>query len=399
MLPWFALVIVLIASAAGAAIDYGRFLTARTSLQMAVDMAALSGASLQDGPESQRISVAQEFASENWRGPSASFTASANASELTVTGTALVETTLLNLVGIGSIPLSVSATADFSGAAVQQTRMCILLLEASDRGLIANSDSKLQANCGIHINSVSHEAMYLNSFGVVDAASICISGRAHLNSGSTASPTPRQGCPSMADPLAGLPVPAAASGACTFSNLAISTSRVLTPGVYCGNTVVNSGATVVLAPGDYVFRDGELLANSGSSIVGNGVMLFFQGQNGRLNVNSNSVLNIAAASAGTYKGIVIFQSPDPVTLSSPPHIVNSDSSTRIEGTIYVPNGQLVLNSFGTANLLSQHLAVIARTMELNSSGRFEVKAAEPGMTGASDVMARWRNVPGTRLLN
>jgi hypothetical protein len=52
----------------------------------------------------------------------------------------------------------------------------------------------------------------------------------------------------------------------------------------------------------------------------------------------------------------------------------------LQGSIYVPNGKIMLNSDSTLNQVATYTLVIARTMELNSYGIFVANANFNGAT-------------------
>lgn len=99
----------------------------------------------------------------------------------------------------------------------------------------------------------------------------------------------------------------------------------------------------------YIFPDAELIVQNGAKLIGNGVMLFFKDAHGFLNANSGERVQLSGLSTGAYQGIVLFQSRAASSASAPPHIVNSNSSSYLQGMIYVPNGKIMLNSNSTLN--------------------------------------------------
>ena len=107
---------------------------------------------------------------------------------------------------------------------------------------------------------------------------------------------------------------------------------------------------------------------------------FTVGRDGRLNANSKGQVQLKAPTSGTYAGIVLFQSRAMSSWSAQPHIVNSDSSSYLQGSIYVPNGKIMLNSDSTLNQTATYTLVIDRTMELNSYGTFVANANYSGAT-------------------
>jgi hypothetical protein len=186
-----------------------------------------------------------------------------------------------------------------------------------------------------------------------------------------------------------LPEPVEASGPCNYTDFTVNNGQTKTmwPGVYCKKTLVNSGGVAIMKPGVYVFRGGEFLINSLSTVTGFEVMMFFEDKDARLNVNSGSTLKVTAPKSGTYEGVLMFQSRHPSTKSAPPHIVNSDSDTVVGGAVYLPNGILEVNSLSGPSVAADYTAIIARKMVLNSKGAVQVRANFPGNTPLPPLLA------------
>jgi hypothetical protein len=277
----------------------------------------------------------------------------------------------------------------------------VLLLEKNIFGFYVNSDSTVDADCYIHINSQDKEALYVNSGSSVISTGTCLVGEAYLNSGGTATPDPVEGCAEMADPLVSLPEPANAAAACDHIDYTVNNGehRTMTPGVYCKKTLVNSGGTAVMQPGVYVFREGPFEINSLSSVSGGGVMLFFADKDAYLKVNSDSTLQLSAPTSGTYAGMLMFQSRHPSTISAPGSEVNSDSASKLEGTIYLPNGVLVINSLSDLNQSASYTAVVAKRMVVNSFGNFYLRSDFDGPTPLPPLLQSFRASTAARLTN
>lgn len=388
----FGLTAVVLLATAGGAVDFARAVSAKNKLSAAADSAALAGAV---APESARNSAAVATFKANHRS-TVEPTVTVQGSIVRVAARQTVTTTLLNVIGIPEFPIQVESEAVVGAAS--PAPQCILLLEQSDIGLYANLDAKLDANCGIHINSGhATEALFANSNSHITAAAVRVHGTSRLNSGSTVTPNPIDGSTQQTDPLASLGEPA--SGACTYTDFTVNSgqTRTMTPGVYCNKTLINSGSTAVMQPGIYVFRDGEFEINSFSTVTGSGVMMFFQNKDARLNVNSDSVLEVSAPTSGTYSGMLMFQGRDPVNSGAAPFIINSDGRTKLEGTIYLPLGTLELNSRSVANQTAAYTAIVARQMVLNSNGTMTVGSNFDGPTPLPTPLAGFKNVTLARL--
>lgn len=124
----FALMLIVILVFAGAAIDIGRWLHARQQTVAAMDAAVLAGGrelQLDSTNLSGAIAAAQQYYAENTKGrmkllsDSISFTPANNNTSFTATGNAFIETPLLGLVNINSLPLLENSGAEYSKAQIK----------------------------------------------------------------------------------------------------------------------------------------------------------------------------------------------------------------------------------------------------------------------------------------
>ncbi len=368
----FALGAVPLFLAAGVATDFGRMHTMRANLQIVADAAALSGAALIGAAADDRKATARLFLTENLPDNAGALTTtvSVNGNEVSVTITTTLSASLMQIAGIETTRVTTTSVAAFK----EGGGPCILTLHPNEKeALMVNSDSRINApDCLVQVNSSNSEALVGNSNGDITAGRICVNGGWDTNSGSQFVPSPED-CPPAEDPLAQLPVPAEASGSCDWTDRKVEGTRTLSPGVYCKKLEIDSGANVTFRPGIYVIRDGEFIVNSGSSATGTGVMFFLTGDenNPRFNINSGSHINFSAPTSGTYAGMVFYQDRD--VESADFSILNSDSSSIIEGVIYLPTTGLHLNSHGNISAASPWTILITHTLEVNSHSVLNIR--------------------------
>jgi hypothetical protein len=383
-------------AAAGAAVDYGRAVTTRTTLQSATDAAAAAAAA--SPPGSDATALATTVFQANYTGsPAPQLDVAVTGDTVTVTAATTIKTSLMAVGGVAELSISARAEAE-----TYASPLCILLLEKTQIGLNARSGATLAASeCGIHINSTNDsQALSVTSGASITAADVCVVGGSNVSSGGTVDPEPTHGCAEKADPMASLPEPAEASAPCNYTDFKVDNgqTKTMSPGVYCKKTLIDNNSIATMQPGVYVFREGEFVVNSNATVTGSELMMFFKDKDARLNVNSGSTVRVTAPKSGTYEGVLMFQSRHPDTLSAPPHIFNSNSNTELEGTIYVPNGILELNSDAVANVLADYTLVIARRMELNSNGTLQVRSDFSGNTPRPPMLARFNTTPSARLV-
>jgi hypothetical protein len=356
--------------AAGAAVDYAQSIGAKAQLQAAADIAALAGTTDSDRPDERRLENAERAFAANFTAPvlDPATVITLNGRLTRVEASATVPTSLTKLMGLSGIEVHVIAEATAT-----EDPVCLVSLENSDKEAVyLNSDSKIIApDCIARVNS-SHgkEALFGNSKTEMDTKSTCVVGGYRANSGATFDPTPETECAVFDDPLAWLPAPPEASQGCTHNDIVVQNGEVrsFAPGVYCKKLEINSGGKATFEPGIHVIRDTEFKVNSGSQVSGDGVMFYLTGEKGRLNFNSDSVATFSPPASGT-AGIVFFQER---TAKSDYHIINSRSSSVIEGVIYFPNADLHINSEGTLGINTPWWALLVRKLKLNSDSTLHI---------------------------
>lgn len=368
-----------IVAAVGIAIDYSRGSRVETKLQQIVDAAALAAAAARNISGSaeqkagQRAAISRMHLDAGLAGltdaeivGSPSITVGPGAIDISVN--AIVPGTLINVLNLPgaagkTMSISVNAKAAFATAG-----MCLLSLEPGvTKAIEVISDSSIiTPDCGVHINSTDSEALYANGGSAVLSSSICIVGDYATNSGSSATPAPLTDCAIKADPLAGLLAPPSASSACTYDDIVVQSveTRSFAPGVFCGKLEIKDGATVTFEPGIHVVRDTEFIINSGARVIAQNVMIYLQHDKSRMNFNGGSSIDLRAPATGAYAGIAVFQDRGAATA---PHVINSNSASRIEGVVYLPNNDLHINSGSSFGQSSPWWAIIARKFHVNSN--------------------------------
>ncbi len=239
---------------------------------------------------------------------------------------------------------------------------CVVALGESGNTMNLNSTSSIDADgCSIQVNSTDPSALTTNSSSTVDADSTCVTGDYE---GSGYTPTPYTGCTPVADPMAYLAPPTV--DPCDHTDYVVDSGPIvdLWPGVYCGKLEVNSGGEAFLNPGVYIMDDALFKANSDSTILGTDVTIYLTGTGGYLEFNSDSTVQLSASLTGEYAGIVVYQ--DRTVADGTVHLINSDSTSYLEGTVYLPNGKVMINSGATLGGDADYSIFIAKEYEINS---------------------------------
>ena len=165
---------------------------------------------------------------------------------------------------------------------------------------------------------------------------------------------------------------------------------VLYPGLYPGGLEVTNGTTAYLMPGVYWIGGGGIRVATGGSIFtvgaeadatpnvadatwGGGILIYNSKLDtaaaGPINQNGDSAymklkpLNVSTSDPNhIYNNIVIFQDR---TVTETVTLNGASSVTEVEGLIYVPSGEVILNGNGGTLTIGQ---IIAGTYKINGGG-------------------------------
>jgi hypothetical protein len=206
------------------------------------------------------------------------------------------------------------------------------------------------------------------------------------------------------DPLAGLTQPTQpatqVAGSCSLSNLDCwgnnltnaqqhGTAPINLPPGYYGGININSNLVVNFSPGLYYFG-GSVNVNSGSTLEcttctgsgTSGVTLYFK--SGSLQMNSNStVIQLMAPTTstnGSNANMLIWESPS----NSSGMTIDTSSTSFFTGTLYMPAGQLTLNSGAGVTINAKGVAAVdVKDLMVDDSEHFNVTATLPGTAVAN----------------
>ncbi|GGK20068.1 TadE/TadG family type IV pilus assembly protein [Salinarimonas ramus] len=369
-----ALVLVPLVGVAGAAVDYTRTTNARTQIQAALDAAVLAGARA-DG---DAIAAAQRaFDTSDVPGATGVVGRFSLGADGRVIGQASfsVPTTFLSVLGMRAVDAGVDAEA-IRGT---DAGPCILVLdETSPQPFLVNSGADVRApRCEIHVRGTRNPAAILNARAQLDVARLCIAGRRIIDNGAGVSRV-ELGCEAASDTY-GARMPTPSVGACDYSNGNYNGGAVtLSPGVYCGWHNFNGAPTVTLEPGLYVVRDGGWNVNGGVW-RGEGVTFYFP-STAKIQFNSAMDVDLSAPTSGNTAGILFFEAPG---LSRSQFILNGSIANDLDGLIYLPSRELVMNA--TSRIASDAITIVADRVILNDMDW----NLEPGSArGGGDRVAR-----------
>lgn len=201
-------------------------------------------------------------------------------------------------------------------------------------------------------------------------------------------PAAQAGAPSIADPFASLNV-STPWNSCPPTppvTYMATGNNVLAPGVHCGDINVQSGATLVLAPGEHYFVTGHLNLQGTAILMGNDVALIFD-KSSNFTFADQATVTLTGRTSGTYAGFVIATTRQ----NTGNFNISATSAEKLEGTIYIPAATLHVD--GTSNKVAQQSAwtvVVAQSIQLTGSANLIINSnyatssvPVPGGVGAS----------------
>jgi Flp pilus assembly protein TadG len=177
------------------------------------------------------------------------------------------------------------------------------------------------------------------------------------------------------DPLASLTAPTQPANSQTYNNTTPNSGTTLQPGYYPNGVNLNSNVSVTLAPGLY-YMNGSFNVDSGATLTGSGVEMYFA--NGTLQLNSGSTAQLTAPTSssstlGTTAGMLVWQA----STNSNGMDIDSGSSSYFTGIIYLPNATLTLNSGAgvTMNSAATYTDVDVNGLIVNSGENFVINGS------------------------
>ncbi len=369
--------------AMGGATDYTLLHQQKSNLQQAVDSAALATnkeAGLTSINDTEIQAIAENYVYSGM-GISAGSDAASN---LTVTTTASSDQTeitvdvsyywtpfVLHHLSTAVLPIRTSATATRAGS----ENVCIIALDTSSAEtiLMSASPSTLTANdCAIYSNSTSSKSISAVS-GTAMAASTTYSGGGFNGPLVIYDPEPITDSPNIDDPLIGRAQPAA--GACDYNDFLHDQSGVtvtIKPGTYCGGITTKSTAKLVLEPGIYIMKDGPLLISGNSTIEGDNVGFYFEGDKSVFLFNASTQVILTAPKTGSMSGILFFE--DRNAPANREFTIKSHDAERFEGTVYLKKGRLVVDKASKVGQKSNWTAFVVNQLEIKKGPQLVINS-------------------------
>lgn len=356
----------------GAGVDYSRYAIYRADIEEIADASALAGAReflLNKSADQVAKSVAENVADallkdlEGLSARSAKAKSDAKDGSVRVMIDGAYEPTFL--VGMFKRPLTIKvvAAAQVSGAA----NICVIGLKNGGPDTIKLDDeaSVLADNCAIFSNSTNQKGLASKSNASLEAQMICSAGGYEGPAGNF-SPVPITDCPARPDPLSGRAEPV--SGPCDFNDHEVKDyNGSISPGVYCGGLKIDGSSVVTFEPGIYEIRNGEFLVKDVSEVSGEGVGIFFSSDNATMKLEDSVRVDLAAPVNGAMAGILLWHSAS--ASGSKMFEIYSNFVDRLVGTIYLPEGHLLVGATDQVAEASEYSIIVAEKIELKNNAR------------------------------
>jgi hypothetical protein len=378
--------------AVGAAVEYASLASRKATMQVAADSAALAAAtelSLANTTDERVDSVGKSVARaklyekgiENYGQPAIITTkVLSERTRVKVTITENVASVMGRLLDRQSTELHVEAAARAAG----QTRLCLLGLETQGKNVVhLEKDARITASgCAIYSNS-KHPFGMIGEDNATAVASLICSAGGFSGKRVQFTPSPTTDCPVINDPLQNQAAPPV--GTCGLSNTdkKIEGGIVsLPPGTYCGLKLTKGAKVSLQNDGVYVIKDGPLIVEDKSALIGSNVSFYFTGDKAGLRFDSDSSISLTAPRSGPLAGLLLFDDrnvgnpvtpplglnvevpPLPTSVKLREYRIISDDARLLLGTIYLPSGRLIIDSKKPVADRSAYTVIIARRVEL-----------------------------------
>ena len=300
-------------------------------------------------------------------------------------------TSFLGLIGMPTLPLSVTATVNGAPSTpptpstVTQTTpgSCLYVLGNQSQAVLINSGVSLKSNaCRIDVHSTADPAFIMNGGSTVDTAEFCVKGTKYIKNGGTLSNL-KTACAVNPDPYLGKFTEPKLPSSCTTSGVRDGASFSFEPGMHCDVTF-NGSPSVTFKPGLHIIK-GRMILNSGSTVTANGVTFYFPDVDSEIRANGGLTFTGSPSTSGAYKDILMFEKTSDAANNSrkTQYIFNGSKGENIEGIIYLPNRDVTYNS--TTNQTSK-ISMVVNSVIMNTSN-WRVEPFTPSATASTTTSA------------
>jgi Flp pilus assembly protein TadG len=355
VLIYTGLLIAVLFSVGGLAVDAGMWYATKRSAQSAADAAALAGA-LEVARGSTDAEVeARATADAQLNGYSNSTGATITVHNPPNSGPSAGVSGAVEVIVEQPVPAFLSAVVRSEQVTVAARAVarsfvaesCVYVMNpAEDAALSVPGTADVNMDCGAQVNSVSPIAIDQTGTSCMTATEIATSGSA---SGTCLNPQPDEDMPQADDPFSYLSPPSVATDTCIDTDpVVVTTAGTTIPaGNYCGGLVIEADAT--FDSGTYAIG-GEGLQIQGSSVVtGDEVSFYFPDDltgydppgptpPRGIYIAGTADVDLSAPTSGDYNSILMYVDPnvDPnIQL-----VMQGGADMELEGVIYAKNNHM-----------------------------------------------------------
>jgi Flp pilus assembly protein TadG len=403
---FLALAIPALIGGAGLAVDVSQWYLWKHELQLATDQAAMGAAWARTDSHTQdnyqtrgsqdyyaNLAITSSFAGA----PNISLASYSNGSDNSVVVTATATKELPFSSFITGRSATIRATSQASFAAGGSYSACLIATGESGTTLSVGGNAHVTAHCGMAALSCSDDAINIDGSATVIADSIATCGTATVPAANQSAVT--EGVQGLEDEFADLDPPTNDT-ARTYQCIGNGSHAQASPvaGTYHGLVV---GCTTNFGAGIYVIDGGTLDLTGNYAVTGTNVMFVLKngatlklGGSGNGNVltltpmvaSQFTALGYSSALADRYAGMLVFEDRDSDPSQS--HIINGNSTSLIQGTIYLPASNVQMN--GTANINSSCIQITAQTITVLGNATLETRCttAQTNSAGTSTPTVR-----------
>ena len=263
-----------------------------------------------------------------------------------------------------------TVTERVRAVAIMQTaaNACLLALSTTEphAALFSGTGDLKLVGCTVMSDSTTSDSVKVQGSAKVTTDCIIAVGDVSLTSGAamTECPGAITNAPPAADPFADVPVPTSGT---TYTSTG---GAVLQPGHYTNG--MNLSGTKTLSPGTYIVSGGDFKINANANISGTGVTIYFTAGTS-VSINGTATVNLSAPTSGTYSGMLFFgdrSATDNVNL-------NGTADSKLTGAIYFANQAIkYLGNFSGDGGCTQ---VVGKTVEWSGNATINQDCTAYGM--------------------
>jgi Flp pilus assembly protein TadG len=260
---------------------------------------------------------------------------------------------------------------------------CVLALNPSASGAISMSGSAIVGakNCAVVANSTSTTDVKLSGSSCLTATQLTMGGNYTSSSSCPLKVgTIKANASAIADPYAGLTIPAFSGCAKTSYSLSGSSVATIDPGVYCNGITASASSKLTMNPGIYTINSGSLnISGSSTLVASSGVSIILTSTTsnfGTVSFSGSTTVTLTAPTTGAMAGIAIYVDRAAPTKSNS---FSGSSGQNIFGVIYTPTQSATYS--GSASASAPCLKLVADTITFSGSAGFGVNCGSGVVAG------------------